>query len=121
MVWRRNRGTKTTLAPLPLRSFVLRSDFGRPGRVLVTSFQLFAHPTPRYNCTASSHAAVLKKFPFFLRPLHSESAKIESSADDELTLAEDLRFPAAGLTVEAKLGAPRDVIVPQTPDRFAWL
>jgi hypothetical protein len=75
--------------------------------------------TQRYQNPLLSVPA-LEVCPFFLGPVFGESAKIEAPADDQLTLAENLRFPAVALTVEAKLTAPRDVLVSQVPERLAW-
>jgi len=48
-------------------------------------------------------------------------AQIKAPADDELTLAEDLRLPAPGLPVKAELATPCHVVVPEAPDRLTWL
>ena len=46
---------------------------------------------------------------------------IEPPADDELALAKDLGFPAAAFAMKPEFTAPRHVLVPEAPDRLAWL
>jgi hypothetical protein len=56
--------------------------------------------------------------PLLLGPLLGQSTKIESSADDELTLAQDLGLPAVRVAVKAELATPRHVIVPEAPEKL---